>query len=136
MEDNKSILETTLNSFDENQLGMLLHQIGRRMLILRATTPDSAFWYSVLMRVNKWLSTTPILDDEEKTLLCTEPGPGVSQRIRAVRHLRDRTGMRLHACLDLVDDWISNNMNSVHESVKASYISYRENKKGHADEAV
>lgn len=116
------------DKLDENELRLVINQVARRMMILRATTPDAAFWYGVLMRVNKWLSTTPEVNDEEKELLINPP-TAISGRARAMKNMRERSGMQLSACKDIVDAWIKDNIDKVHTSVKASFYTSEKNRK-------
>lgn len=116
------------DQLDENQLALVLNQVGRRMLNLRFDSPDSTFWYGVLMRVNKWLSTQPSVNEAEKQLLFNPP-TNVSGRIRAIKSMRDRSGRNMTACMHVIDKWIGENINTVHESVKVSYLSSEKNRR-------
>ena len=121
-------LSSEFDKLDENELTLVINQVARRMIILRATTPDSAFWYGVLMRVNKWLSTEPIVNEKEKELLLNPP-TNVSGRTRAVKSMRERTGANMAACMEIVDAWIKDNLSRVHDSVKSSFLSSAKNRK-------
>lgn len=118
----------TFDRLDENGLALVLHQVGRRLLVLRCTTPDASFWYSVLMRVNKWLASEPIVNDAEKALLLNPPA-NVSGRVRAIRSMRERTGANMSACKEIIDDWIKENLSLVHDSVRSSWLSSDKNRK-------
>jgi len=87
----------SFDTLDENELMLILNQVGRRMLVLRCETPDASFWYGVLMRVSKWLSTEPIV--------------------------------QLHACKEIVDAWIRDNLGLVHDAVKESFLASEKNRK-------
>jgi hypothetical protein len=121
-------MDKLFESFDklnENELAMVLQQVARRMLFLRCTTPDSGFWYDVLMRVGKWLNADPIVNDVEKAIL-HNPEPDTSGRVRAMRNMRERSGLQLSACKHIVDDWIKHNLDFVHHSVKESFLNRKE----------
>lgn len=109
------------DQLDENQLVMVLNQVARRMLILRQDTLDSPFWYSVIMRVSKWLTTAPVMTETEKQLLINPPETSTG-RMKAIRSMRARTGSNITVCRDIIDDWIKNNINIVHNSVRVNYL--------------
>lgn len=111
----------TFDNLDEDQLRLVINQVARRMLILRCTTPDVAFWHSALMRVNKWLGSTPAVNEIEEKYL-TSPAENTSGRVRAIRHMRERSGMQMAAVKEIIDAWIKENLSIVHESVKNSYL--------------
>ncbi len=121
-EKNVDKLFETFDKLDENELTLVLNQVGRRMLILRASAPDSSFWYSILMRVNKWLATEPIVNEDEKKLLINEQPSNLNGRTRAIKNMRERSGRNMSACMAVVDKWISDNIDLVHESVRTSYL--------------
>ena len=118
----------SFDQLDENELMLVLNQVGRRMLVLRCESPDSSFWYSVIMRVAKWLSTEPTVNEAEKQVLLSPP-TNVSGRMRAIRSMRERSGRNLTACKDVVDKWIKDNLAMVHESVRESFLSSDKNRK-------
>lgn len=103
--DANKIINHVFDSFDESDLALILQQVGKRFLILRSAYPDSAFWFSIIQRVIKVLSSSPQLNDEEKNLILNPPENG-NGNIKAIRSLRDRTGLRLRACKDIIDAWI------------------------------
>lgn len=119
--DETKLLNNTFEAFGENELTAILHQVAKRMMVLRSRTPDALFWFNVLMRVNKWLSVAPVISENEKALLLTAPGT-VSGRTKAIMSLRSRSGMRLYACKDIIDTFIKDNMDLVHPSVKEGYL--------------
>lgn len=121
----------SFDKLDENQLALVLNQVARRMLFLRSTTPDTSFWYSVLMRVNKWLSTEPVVNEVEKRILIDPPfddGKPISARTRAIRHMRERSGTQLSACMKIVDKWVGENIKFVHAAVRESWLSNTNNR--------
>ncbi len=127
MENKDKSLEN-FDQLDENELALVLNQIGRRMLVLRSDVPDSAFWYGVLMRVNKWLATQPFVNDAEKQLLVNPPS-NVSGRVRAIKSMRERSGRNMYSCMAVVDKWIKENLDLVHDSVRASYLANDKNRR-------
>jgi len=131
MEDNTlDKMFETFDKLDENELTIVINQVARRMMLLRCTTPDVAFWYEVLMRVNRWLSTDPAINDNEKNLLVSPP-TGVSGRAQATISMRKRSGMQLSACKNIIDAWIKDNLALVHDSVRSSYFSSDKNRLAH-----
>jgi hypothetical protein len=93
-----------IEQLNEHQLAEIIHSVGKRMLVLRVEDKDSPFWFDVLMRVNKVLKATPMLNEVEQKLILHSP-PEVNGTISAVRSLRERSGMRLRACYDIVEKW-------------------------------
>jgi len=132
MEENNVLnkISETFDELDENELAIVLTQVARRMSVLRCTTPDMLFWHSVIMRVNKWLSTEPVLNHVEKEFLLSPPA-NTSGRLRAMRSMRDRSGMQINACKEVIDAWIKINIELVHDSVRASYFCNENNRKAH-----
>lgn len=123
----------TFDNFDENDLSMVLKQVARRMMVLRARTEDSTFWFGVLLRVSKWLSQTPVVNTVEQELLIDPPfadNKRMSGRMQAIKHMRERSGMQLTACMHIVDAWVKDNFERVHETVRASWLSCKENVEG------
>jgi hypothetical protein len=120
----------TFDKLDENELTLIINQVARRMMTLRCATPDTAFWYSVLLRVSKWLATTPFVDETEKKFLINPPFDGetrLSGRVQAMKHMRERSGAQLSACKEIIDVWIKDNLSSVHPTVSASWLSNNKN---------
>src|SRR5438045_1102803 len=99
----------TFEAMDERDLALVLTQVNRRMLMLRAGVPDTVFWYSVLARICKLLSASPTLTTSEKNLL-SNPPKDVNARIQVIKRLRERSGARLYACRDIVDEWMKLNL--------------------------
>jgi hypothetical protein len=126
----EKILTADFDKLDEEELAYILAQAGRRMAVLRCTTPDMPFWHTVLSRVCKWLSADPTLTEAEKKLLHNPPEK-VSGRARSVMRLRDRTGMNMATCMKLIDTYIHDNIDTIHPTVKVSYFSREENRKAH-----
>lgn len=118
------------DKLDENELAMVINQISRRMAVLRCTSPDIAFWHGVLMRVCKWLATEPVVNESEKKLLI-DPPTNVSGRTRAVKNMRERSGMNMSTCMGIIDAFIHDNLDKVHATVRASYLSNDKNRRAH-----
>lgn len=117
----------SFNQLDENELTLVINQVARRMMMLRYDTPDSSFWFGVLMRVSKWLAADPRINETEKDMLLSPPATlsGHSPthgRVRAIKNMRDRSGRNMTACMAVIDGWIKDNFDSVDESVKTSYL--------------
>lgn len=126
----------TFDALDENELNLVLNQVARRMLVLRAGVPDASLWYGVLMRVGKWLRTEPVLNDTEKNFLIDPPldnGKPISGRIRAIRNMRERSGGNLSACKEIIDAWIKDNFDAVHSSVRESWLCNKQNMESRAN---
>lgn len=120
----------SFDRLDENELNLVLNQVARRMLVLRAGVPDATFWFGVLMRVGRWLQTEPVVNEVEKEYLLNpklDNGSPISGRVRAMKNMRERTGANLSACKEIVDLWIKDNIEIVHPSVKASWLCCKEN---------
>lgn len=116
----------SFDKLDENELTLVINQVARRMIMLRASTPDSTFWYGVLMRVNKWLKTDPHVNEAEKAHLLAPPG-SLNGRTRAIKSMRERSGANMAACMDIVDKWILENLHAVDPVVRASFLSNAKN---------
>lgn len=107
--DNEHMLHKTFDTYNEQDLALILKQVGLRMLVLRSDCKDTSFWYGVLMRVHKVLVNSADLTEEEQNLI-RNPLPNTNGRIKATMAMRDRTGMQLKACHGIVSDWIKKNM--------------------------
>ncbi len=100
------MIKGTFDQFDEQDLSIVILQVAKRMLELRIHTPDIGFWYSVLFKTSKFLSSFPVLNDEEKLLACDNDARSL---IKATRKLQDRTNMRLRPAYDIVKEWVFKN---------------------------
>src|SRR5271157_1749737 len=103
MEDH--LAKKSFDAFDEADLSIVLTQVARRMVQLRPNTPDVGFWYNTIYKVSKFLNSFPSLNETEKQMLVKSNGNGI---INAIRSMRDRTGMRLKPCHDIVKAWVAN----------------------------
>ncbi len=101
--------EKSFDKFDEHDLSLVLQQVRRRLIMIRQDTPDAPFWFSTLVRVGKWLDNSPVLNPQEKNTILNPPDGLTSGRVRAIRMFRERTGMRLRACQDVVNKWMTDN---------------------------
>jgi hypothetical protein len=99
------IITRMFDAMDEADLALVIQQSARRLLTLRAEVPDTAFWFDTLQRITKMLNAVPTVNEKEKQLIL-HPAPGTNGRIRAVRNLRERTGMRLKAACEIVETWM------------------------------
>jgi len=102
------ILGKMLDGLDDKDLSYILLQVARRILVSRADSKDCSFWFFVLSRVAKWLDNPPVFTDEERLFL-TNPPEGVNGKIRAIKSIRARTGMRLFEIKTLVETWMTDN---------------------------
>lgn len=99
----------TFENFDEHDLSIVLQQVRRRLTELRYETPDAMFWINALTRMSKWLAASPTLTEQEKEVIRNPPDGLTTGRIRAIKMLRERTGMRLRACQEIVNKWMTDN---------------------------
>lgn len=105
---NESLNKKSFDLFDEQDLSLVLNQVARRMLQLRPNTPDIGFWHTTIFRISKFLNSFPNLTEEEKQIIINaKDGAG---KVAAVRKMRERTGMRLRACHDIIKDWAEKNI--------------------------
>lgn len=121
----------TFDKLDENECALVINQVARRMMVLRCNVPDASFWYSTLLRIARWLSTTPTINEVEKEMLIDPPfveEKRTSGRVQAMKHMRERSGTQLSACMKIVDAWVENNLEVVHPIVKASWLSTQKNR--------
>lgn len=102
-------LNKFFNEMDESDLALILDEIGKRMLIIRAGTPSAPFWFGVLCRISRWLNNAPSLNEAEKSLVRGPWPDGVNGKIRAMINLRVRTGIRLTHSKQIVEQWIKEN---------------------------
>ncbi len=107
--------QKSFDAFDEQDLSLVLIQVARRMLALRPNTPDIGFWHSTIYKASKFLNSFPSLTDEEKNLIINTNGAG---KITAIKKMRERTGMRLRACNDIVKEWVVKNLPGQKEDAK------------------
>lgn len=107
--ENNDLIDITFDLLDEKDLSIILEQVSKRALKLRSNTPDSLFWINVLMRFNRWLLSAPTLNDEEKAILVAPTKEGVNAKLQVIKSLRQRSGMRLHACQEIVHTWMQTN---------------------------
>lgn len=108
-ESSNKLISKMIDALDENDLIILLQQIGKRILVLRMNTPDAPFWFNVLLRITKWLSSEPTLNQEECDLIVNPP-EGINGKVKAIIRFRARTGMRLHTARDVVEAWMTANI--------------------------
>lgn len=116
----------SFDKLDENELSLVLDQVARRMMMLRTSTPDAAFWYGVLRRVGKWLSTEPVVNEVEKNLLFSPP-TNLNGRTRAIKSMRERSGANMAACIEIVDKWVLDHLDEVDAAVRNSFLSNTKN---------
>ena len=98
----ESDIEGMFDSLDTYELSLVLRQLGKRMLILRQSVPDSGFWFGVVERVSQWLQYDVTLNEDEKKILIEDP----RNRSKAMLSLRRRTGMKLCAVKEIVETWM------------------------------
>jgi hypothetical protein len=117
MSEEAPLLDRSFDKMDESDLALILGQVARRILQLRQTSPDISFWFTITLRLSKWLNNLPRLNDVEKRFIIGPNQVGVNGRVRAIVTLRQRSGMRLQAAKAVVDKWISDNLPNRSEDV-------------------
>jgi len=101
--DEHNFLEKSFDQMDEQDLAAVLNQVSRRMIVLNVGAPDADFWNNVITRVSKLLSAIPHLTPDEKLVLLSGHS---NVKINVIRSLRQRTGMRLNACKNIIENWM------------------------------
>lgn len=99
------LLNKSFNEMDIDELTIIINQVGRRILEIRQKAPNVVFWFGLVCRLSKWLNNEPHLNEAEKQLIIGPNPVQVNGRIRAIKHLRERTGMPLRHAATIVDEW-------------------------------